>query len=93
MPVAKIAEVTFTNDDRVRDVIHNFDADGFDSSYLKYKGGRPSCTAVAAARASHGDGFRASSYAWGTPAGAAVRVARRRWASRARAQRAATVAA
>ncbi|GAB3127298.1 hypothetical protein GCM10027160_51780 [Streptomyces calidiresistens] len=31
MAVAKIAEVTFTSDDRVRDVIHNFKADGFDS--------------------------------------------------------------
>jgi hypothetical protein len=30
MPVAKIAEVTFTSPDRVRDVIHNFNADGFD---------------------------------------------------------------
>ena len=41
MPVAKIAEVTFTSEDRVRDVIHNFNADGFDSLYPKYKGGRP----------------------------------------------------
>jgi transposase len=41
MPVAKIAEVSFTSDDRVRDVIHNFNADGFDSLYPKYKGGRP----------------------------------------------------
>lgn len=41
MPVAKIAEVTFTSADRVRDVIHNFSADGFDSLYPKYKGGRP----------------------------------------------------
>ena len=41
MPVAKIAEVTFTSPDRVRDVIHNFNADGFDSLYPKYKGGRP----------------------------------------------------
>ncbi|KRA45852.1 transposase [Streptomyces sp. Root63] len=39
MPVAKIAEVTFTSADRVRDVIHNFNADGFDSLYPKYKGG------------------------------------------------------
>ncbi|MFJ9143814.1 IS630 family transposase [Streptomyces griseus] len=39
MPVAKIAEVTFTSADRVRDVIHNFNAD--DSLYPKYKGGRP----------------------------------------------------
>ncbi|GGP14597.1 hypothetical protein GCM10012278_71040 [Nonomuraea glycinis] len=41
MPVAKIAEVTFTSADRIRDVIHNFNADGFDSLYPKYKGGRP----------------------------------------------------
>ncbi|WP_346842861.1 IS630 family transposase [Rhodococcus sp. A14] len=41
MPVAKIAEVTFTSADRVRDVIHNFNRDGFDSLYPKYKGGRP----------------------------------------------------
>jgi transposase len=41
MPVVKIAEVTFTSDDRVRDVIHNFNADGFESLYPKYKGGRP----------------------------------------------------
>ena len=41
MPVAKIAEVAFTSADRVRDVIHNFNADGFDSLYPKYKGGRP----------------------------------------------------
>jgi hypothetical protein len=41
MPVVKIADVTFTSADRVRDVIHNFNADGFDSLYPKYKGGRP----------------------------------------------------
>ncbi|MFC9841732.1 IS630 family transposase [Rhodococcus sp. NPDC127530] len=41
MPVAKIAEVSFTSADRVRDVIHNFNTDGFDSLYPKYKGGRP----------------------------------------------------
>ncbi|WP_124284172.1 IS630 family transposase [Streptomyces sp. ADI92-24] len=41
MPVAKIAEVTFTSADRVRDVIHNFNTGGFDSLYPKYKGGRP----------------------------------------------------
>jgi len=38
MPVAKIAEVTFTSADRVRDVIHNFTADGFEALYPKYKG-------------------------------------------------------
>jgi len=31
LDVAKIAEVTFTSPDRVRDVIHNFNADGFAS--------------------------------------------------------------
>lgn len=41
MPVVKIAEVSFTRDDRVRDVIHNFNADGFASLYPKYSGGRP----------------------------------------------------
>ena len=41
MPVAKIAEVTFTSPDRVRDVIHNFNTDGFDSLYPRYAGGRP----------------------------------------------------
>lgn len=40
MPVAKIAEVTITSADRVRDVIHNFNADSFDSLYPKCKGGR-----------------------------------------------------
>lgn len=35
MPVAKIAEVTFTSADRVRDVIHNFTADGFEALYPK----------------------------------------------------------
>jgi hypothetical protein len=41
MPVAKIAEVTFASSDRVRDVIHDFNADGFEALYPKYKGGRP----------------------------------------------------
>ena len=41
MPVPKIAEVSFTSTDRVRDVIHNFNTDGFDSLYPKYAGGRP----------------------------------------------------
>ena len=41
MDVAKIAQVTFTSPDRVRDVIHNFNADGFDSLRPKYGGGRP----------------------------------------------------
>src|SRR5262245_46947040 len=41
MDVAQIAKVTFTSADRVRDVIHNFNADGFDSLRPKYAGGRP----------------------------------------------------
>jgi len=41
MPPARIAEVTFTSEDRMRDVIHNFNADGFDSLHPKYSGGRP----------------------------------------------------
>jgi len=35
------AEVTFTSPDRVRDVIHNFNGDGFDALYPRYRGGRP----------------------------------------------------
>jgi transposase len=41
MPVAQIARVTFTSEDRVRDVIHNFNADGFEALYPRYRGGRP----------------------------------------------------
>ena len=37
----RIAEVTFTSADRVRDVIQNFNTDGFDSLRPKYAGGRP----------------------------------------------------
>jgi transposase len=41
MSVAQIAEIAFTSEDRVREVIHNFNADGFDSLAPKYSGGRP----------------------------------------------------
>jgi transposase len=41
MDVMRIAEVTFTSADRVREVIHNFNVDGFDSLYPRYRGGRP----------------------------------------------------
>ena len=41
MDVAGIAKVAFTSEDRIRDVIRNFNADGFSSLYPKYKGGRP----------------------------------------------------
>jgi transposase len=41
MDVPAIAKVAFTSEDRVRDVIRNFNADGFDSLYPRYKGGHP----------------------------------------------------
>jgi transposase len=41
MSVQQIAEIAFTSQDRVREVIHNFNADGFDSLAPKYAGGRP----------------------------------------------------
>jgi len=41
MDVPQIAPLAFTSEDRVREVIHNFNADGFDSLYPKYAGGRP----------------------------------------------------
>jgi transposase len=41
MDVAGIAKVTFTSSDRVREVLNNFNDDGFDSLYPKYAGGRP----------------------------------------------------
>ena len=41
MEVATIARVAFTSEDRVRDVIRNFNADGFSALYPRYRGGRP----------------------------------------------------
>jgi transposase len=41
MDVAQIATVAFTSPDRVREVIHNFNDDGFESLYPRYRGGRP----------------------------------------------------
>src|SRR6266446_9971844 len=41
MDVPAIAKVAFTSEDRVRDVIRNFNADGFGSLYPKYRGGHP----------------------------------------------------
>jgi len=40
MDVPAIAKVAFTSEDRVRDMIRNFNADGFGSLYPKYRGGR-----------------------------------------------------
>jgi transposase len=41
MDVAGIAKASFTSPDRVREVINNFNADGFESLYPRYAGGRP----------------------------------------------------
>jgi transposase len=41
MPAARIAEVVFSDPDTVRELIHNFNRDGFASLYPRYRGGRP----------------------------------------------------
>ena len=41
MDVPAIAKIAFTSEDRVREVIHNFNVDGFESLAAKYSGGRP----------------------------------------------------
>ena len=41
MPAPRIAEVVFSDPDTVRDVIHNFNRDGFEALYPRYRGGRP----------------------------------------------------
>ena len=41
MSVAQISGLAFTSEDRVRDVLHNFNADGFESLYPRYAGGHP----------------------------------------------------
>ena len=51
----QIAEIAFTSEDRVREVIHNFNADGFDSLAPKYAGGRPPTFTLPAAPADQED--------------------------------------
>jgi transposase len=41
MAPPRISEVVFTDPDTVRDVIHNFNRDGFEALYPRYAGGRP----------------------------------------------------
>jgi len=41
MTPPRISEVVLTDPDTVRDVIHNFNRDGFDALYPRYRGGRP----------------------------------------------------
>ena len=51
MDVGQIAKIAFTSEDRVREVLHNLNADGFDSLAPKYAGGRPPKFTVAERRA------------------------------------------
>lgn len=41
MDTAGMAKVAFTSENRGRNVIRNFNTDGFGSLYPKYRGGRP----------------------------------------------------
>jgi transposase len=41
MSPTRISEVVFTDPDTVRELIHNFNRDGFDALYPRYRGGRP----------------------------------------------------
>jgi transposase len=41
MTAVEISRVVFTDPDTVREVIHNFNRDGFDALYPRYAGGRP----------------------------------------------------
>jgi transposase len=41
MDVPAIARIAFTSEDRVREVIHNCNDDGFESLDARYAGGRP----------------------------------------------------
>jgi hypothetical protein len=49
MGVPAIAKVPFTGQDRVRDVIRNFNADRFSSLYPKYRGRPPAEVHLSAA--------------------------------------------
>jgi transposase len=52
MDVGQIAEIAFTSEDRVREVLDNFNADGFDSLAPEYSGGRPATFTLPERRAS-----------------------------------------
>jgi hypothetical protein len=41
MPAARIAEVVFSDADAAREVIHNFNSDGFEALHPRYSGGWP----------------------------------------------------
>jgi Helix-turn-helix domain len=44
MSVTQIAELAFTSEDRVRDVLHNFNADGFESLHPVTRAGGRRCS-------------------------------------------------
>src|SRR5260370_1485518 len=50
MSVAQIAGLAFTSEDRVRDVLHNFNADGVESLYPRYAGWHPPAVTLAPRR-------------------------------------------
>jgi Winged helix-turn helix len=52
MDVSQIAQITFASPDRVRDVLHNFNLDGFDALYPRYRGGCPPSFTLASAERS-----------------------------------------
>lgn len=52
MPVARIAEISFTGAERVRDVIRNFNTDGFNSLHPRWPTARPTAPASTASRPS-----------------------------------------
>ncbi len=56
MDVPAIAKIAFTSEDRVREVVHNFNADGFESLAPKYAGGRPPKFSAAERAAARGAG-------------------------------------
>jgi len=53
MPVPRIAQVTFTSPDWVRDVLHNFNTGGFEALYPRYRGGRPQSSPWTAPTTAH----------------------------------------
>jgi hypothetical protein len=73
---AGIAKVAFTSEDRVRDVIRNFNADGFGSRYPRYRGRRaPKFTS----RTRGGVGGQRQAQRTGPQAGAAPPCGLARW--------------
>ena len=64
MDVAGIAKVTFTSPDRVREVINNFNEDGFESLYPKIRRWPPADLHPAATSADQEDRVVATHRSW-----------------------------